>query len=143
MKKIFILFTIAALTAGIYLYVHKPVYGSPKSYELTKEVYRSGIKIIDIRTQQEWEDTGIVKGSYPITFFGGNGDYDMDIFTQKLDKIVKKDEKFALICRSGKRTAKAARILYHLGYKKVADLRGGIIAADNNDVPIVPYDPKQ
>lgn len=139
MKKILIFFLIAAITACVYLYVHKPAYGSYATDELTETFYSTHIKIIDIRTEPEWENTGIIKGSYTITFFDGNGDYDTGIFTQKLDKIVKKDEKFALICRSGKRTAKAAKILYNLGYKNVIDLRGGIIAAMGNGIIPVPY----
>lgn len=32
------------------------------------DVVKSGVKIIDIRTEPEWKETGLVENSIPITF---------------------------------------------------------------------------
>jgi len=83
-----------------------------------------GIKIIDIRTPPEWRETGIVKGSYTIVSFTQNGFNPK--FLEELDRVVKKGETFALICRTGSRTAEVSKWLaYDKGYN-VIDLKGGI-----------------
>ncbi len=84
------------------------------------------LKIIDIRTQAEWVETGIVKGSYLITFFDEKGGYDIDAFLDALDKVVKKGEKFAIICRTGSRTGVVAEFLGKKLDYNVVNLRGGI-----------------
>jgi len=85
------------------------------------------IKIIDIRTHEEWRETGIVKNSYTIMFFDELGNFDVEGFLKKLDMAVKKDEQFALICRVGSRTGIVAEFLSDkLGYK-VINLKGGIM----------------
>lgn len=94
--------------------------------EATPEVVKSGIKIIDIRTSPEWKETGIVENSVPITFFDEQGRYDAQAFLSELDKHVKKDREFALICRTGNRTAAVSDFLSKQGYK-VVNLKGGIV----------------
>lgn len=100
--------------------------------ELTQEwasesFLNKNIKIIDIRTPGEWKETGIVKGSYPIMFFNEKGDPLVEDFLQALNKVVKKDEPFALICRVGSRTAMVSQFLSkRLGYR-VINLKGGIM----------------
>ncbi|OQX49627.1 MAG: hypothetical protein B5M46_04610 [Epsilonproteobacteria bacterium 4484_20] len=82
------------------------------------------IKIIDIRTPPEWRQTGIVKGSYTIVSFMQKGFNPK--FLEELDKVVKKGEPFALICRTGSRTGEVSKWLaYDKGYN-VIDLKGGI-----------------
>lgn len=70
--------------------------------EVTEDFVKSGIKIIDIRTSSEWKDTGIIENAIPITF-DAQGHYNADAFMAELDKHVKKDREFALICRTGNR----------------------------------------
>lgn len=84
------------------------------------------LKIIDIRTLPEWKESGIVKGSYTIEFFNQQGGYDVNKFTAELNKVVKKGEKFAIICRTGSRTSAIASFLSDkLGYNLI-NLKGGI-----------------
>ncbi|RLB70100.1 MAG: rhodanese-like domain-containing protein [Deltaproteobacteria bacterium] len=99
------------------------------------------ITIIDIRTKPEWRHTGIVKGSETITFFDVNGEYDMVNFRKQLDQIVAQDEEFAIICRSGARTRRAARYLTQVGYK-VIDLKGGVKYLPKIGISLVPYPEK-
>ena len=89
-------------------------------------VNNTKMKIIDIRTKGEWADTGVVKDSYLLTFFDERGNYDVEGFLAKLDKIVDKDEEFALICRTGNRTGMVSNLLgVKLDYK-VTNLQGGL-----------------
>jgi len=98
-----------------------------------------GIKIIDIRTPSEWMQTGIVEGSHTIMFFDEQGGYDADTFLSALNKIVTKDEKFALICRTGSRTTMISQFLSEkLGYN-VVNLKGGILSLMAQGYKPTPY----
>ena len=84
------------------------------------------IKIVDIRTPSEWKERGIIKNAYTIMFFDEKGGYNVDKFILALNKVVKKDEKFAIICRTGHRTTTIADFLGNkLGYNLV-NLKGGM-----------------
>ncbi|MFT7824657.1 MAG: rhodanese-like domain-containing protein [Sulfurimonas sp.] len=92
----------------------------------SKDFLKHEIKIIDIRTPPEWKETGIVEGSYTIMFFDERGRFDIPKFLNELNRVVKKDEQFALICRTGSRTMEVSKFLANeLGYN-VINLAGGI-----------------
>lgn len=117
MKKIFIalIITMSSLMAEL-----TQVWATPQFVE-------KKMKIIDIRTPAEWRETGIVEGSYTIMFFDEQGNYDVPKFLKELNKVVKKDEQFALICRVGSRTGMVAEFLSKdVGYR-VINLNGGIM----------------
>ena len=100
--------------------------------------FNKKITIIDIRTEPEWRHTGIVKGSKTITFFAVNGEFDYDNFLKQLNRVVDKNEEFAIICRSGARTRVAAKYLTQSGYK-VINLKGGVNYLAKIGVSLVPY----
>ncbi len=107
----------------------------------TPEFVEKNMKIIDIRTPAEWKETGIVKGSYTITFFDEKGNFNVETFLKQLDMVVKKDEAFALICRVGSRTSIVSEFLSErLGYK-VTNLKGGIMKMIHEGYKTVPYQP--
>lgn len=83
------------------------------------------ICIVDIRTEPEWEQTGIVHGSKCITFFELDGGYDAEGFLAKMDKLGGKEQHIGLICRTGSRTHQVAMFMHQHGYK-VQNLSGGI-----------------
>jgi len=98
-----------------------------KNVWVTPQFLNKNIKIIDIRTPGEWRETGIVKGAYTVMFFDEKGKYDVPKFLKNLNKIVKKDEQFALICRTGSRTAEISKYLSaEFGYN-VINLGGGMM----------------
>lgn len=141
MKKISIVISMLVLMLVVIFIAVKPSHDAPADEPLTQTLIDSGIKIIDIRTAPEWEMTGIVKGSYPITFFDERGGYNIAEFTEQLSSIVSKDEKFAIICRTGNRTSMAVKILREQGYKNVIDILGGVKAGGQNGIALVPYIP--
>ena len=86
----------------------------------------SGVKLIDIRRLEEWEQTGIVDGSIKLTAFDGRGQF-INSFVEMLEKTVQADEEFAVICRSGKRSAVLSNWLATKGgYNNVLNVQGGI-----------------
>ncbi len=105
----------------------------------TKSFLAKPIKIIDIRTPAEWAQTGIVKGSYPIMFFNDKGEAKPDAFLVQLNKVVKKNEKFAIICRTGSRTAAIAPFLSDEKDYNVINLQGGIMKLMQEGYKPVPY----
>jgi len=85
------------------------------------------MKIIDVRTEGEWIQTGVIKDAYLITFFNEQYGYDVEEFLTALNKVVKKDEKFAIICNSGSRTKLISNFLGNkLGYN-VINFDGGMV----------------
>lgn len=116
MKKLFLAFFFLATFA----------FAELRHVEVSEDFVKSGIKIIDIRTAPEWKETGIVANSIPITFFDAQGHYNADAFLEQLNKYVKKDIEFALICRTGNRTVAVSDFLSKNGYK-VVNLKGGIV----------------
>lgn len=109
---------------------------------IDQKLIDSKIKIIDIRTPGEWKTTGLVKGSIPIMFFDEQGNYDMNAFLAKLNKVVKKDEKFAIICNSGNRSKVVGTYLGKQLTYKVIDLDGGVQYAIAKKLPLEPYKEK-
>ena len=86
-----------------------------------------GVPIIDIRREEEWFSTGIIKNSHLLTFFDKNGNYNLENWMSKLEKIVQINKPFILICRTGRRTNIIANYLSkETNYKHVYDADGGI-----------------
>ncbi len=109
-----------------------------KTANVTPQLVQSGIKIVDIRTEPEWVQTGIVKGSIPITFFDERGSYDAQKFLDALSGHVKKGEEFALICRTGSRTAAISEFIGKQGYD-VINLKGGVMSLMQQGFELTPY----
>jgi rhodanese-related sulfurtransferase len=85
------------------------------------------MKIIDIRTKGEWVQMGIIKKAHLITFFDERYGYDAKAFLEELDRVVKKDEEFAIICNSGSRTKLIANFLGVKNSYNVVNLTGGMM----------------
>ncbi len=106
----------------------------------TLKLLEQNIPIVDIRTPSEWKETGVIEGSIPIMFFDEKGNYDVRRFLKELNTRVDTTQPFAIICRTGSRTAMVARFLSNeLGYD-VIDIVGGIIEAKKRGFPITPLE---
>jgi len=86
----------------------------------------SEMKVVDIRTAGEWQQTGIVPGSKTITFFDEMGGYDAEGFLKEMDALGGKEVEIGLICRTGARTAQIAGFMSQQGYN-VKNLAGGVM----------------
>lgn len=88
---------------------------------------KSGVTVVDIRTQPEWEETGIVEGSKLLTFFDERGRADPATWLEKVKPFAKPDQPIVVICRSGNRTKAVSQFLsQQAGYSKVYNVKNGI-----------------
>jgi rhodanese-related sulfurtransferase len=102
----------------------------------------AGVPVIDIRTAPEWQETGIVPGSHPLTFFDERGKADPAAWLQKAREVARPDEPVVVICRSGNRTKAVSQFLsQQAGYAKVYNVKSGIRAWIQEGRPIVPAAP--
>jgi len=91
-----------------------------------KDMMAKGVPVIDLRRQDEWNSTGIIKGSHMITAFDGKGRLQVD-FLPKLEKIVGINDEVILICRTGNRTALISNALANnKGFTKIFNVQKGI-----------------
>ncbi|GAB6042673.1 FKBP-type peptidyl-prolyl cis-trans isomerase [Endothiovibrio diazotrophicus] len=102
-----------------------PKFRSVDNAEL-EALLANGTKLIDIRRPEEWKQTGVIEGSVLLTAFDGRGRLVRD-FPAELEKVVGKEESFALICRTGSRTAALAGALSErAGYPGIINVTDGI-----------------
>lgn len=79
---------------------------------------KADLTLIDVRTPEEFAQ-GNIKGSENINFF----DADFEVQMLKFDK----KEPIYIYCRSGNRSAKAAKQLKEMGFQEIYDLKGGFL----------------
>ena len=107
-----------------------------------EKLNKSGVPVIDIRLQSEWEETGIVSGSRLLTFFDEKGRADPVGWLEKVKPIAKPNEPVIVICRSGNRTKAVSQFLSQQGgYTTVYNVKSGIkgwIGAGGAVVPATP-----
>ena len=106
----------------------------------TPDFVNRDIKIIDIRTPEEWKETGIVENSYTIMSYDEKGNFNVGTFLKQLNAEVNKNEQFALICRTGSRTGRVSRLLSEKFGYNVINLMGGITKMIEEGYKTVPLD---
>ncbi len=89
---------------------------------------QKGTVIIDIRTPQEWAETGTIKNAKRIMFFNQQRQPVVEQFMAEFEKFVSsKDQSFILVCRSGSRTNAVTNFLdKKLGFSQGAHLAKGM-----------------
>lgn len=104
-----------------------------------EKMLKDGATLVDIRRQEEWQQTGIVKGANTITFFTKAGRINPN-FMAEFTALVKPEQAVILICRTGNRTRAASKaIAQQLGYKKVYNVTRGITGWIAEKRPVVTY----
>ena len=94
---------------------------------------KQGVPLIDIRTNSEWQNTGIIKNSKLLTFFDRDGKSDVKSWMNKLREMAKKDEPLIIICRSGRRSGIVSDMLVNEeNYSEVYNANSGIMAWINS-----------
>ncbi len=88
----------------------------------------AGALVIDIRTDKEWQTTGVIPGSHTMEFFGADGKYDAHKWLTDLSTLKSAPEQpVILVCRSGNRSGRLGNCLtQQLGMKNVYHLSDGI-----------------
>lgn len=87
-----------------------------------KAIQIHGVQLIDVRTPEEYAD-GHIENAVVINYFS-------DDFKEKAQQL-DKNKPVYLYCKSGKRSAKASKVLSELGFIKIYDLQGGYSAWSN------------
>ena len=91
-----------------------------------KFIEENSTKIIDIRTEDEWKNIGVIPKAHLITFFGKDKKFSGELFLQELNRVVEKDEPFAIISNSSSRSKLVSNFLGKKHDYKVINLLGGI-----------------
>ena len=91
------------------------------------------IVLVDVRTENEWQ-SGVAKGAHTVTL----GDPRM---VDTIYGFLKEDETkpVAVICRSGMRSGRAAKLLVQAGFTNVSNVKGGMMAWAAANLPTGPY----
>jgi len=92
-----------------------------------KKLQKEGVPVIDIRTPQEWNTTGIIEGANKITFFAENGQPLLADWFFEVGHLVKdKKTPFIIYCAHASRTQALGEGLTQMGFETVYQLKGGI-----------------
>ncbi len=93
--------------------------------------------VIDIRTPREWENTGIIPNSHPVTFFDSRGNYNAEQWLAEVNKLKSSpDQEIILVCRSGVRSGRAGHYLSQtLNLPNISHLKNGMNSWLRADLP--------
>ena len=72
--------------------------------EKIKILLESSVPLIDIRTEGEGRETGVIKSSHLLTFFDKDGNYDFKKWMVEFGEIAGENGPVIIICRSGRRS---------------------------------------
>lgn len=86
--------------------------------DFTKKIKNSNVKLLDVRTPDEF-NAGAIDNAINIDYFEAN-------FKDELLQL-DKNQPLAIYCKSGGRSGRAAKLLKKLGFKEVYDLKGGYL----------------
>lgn len=89
--------------------------------EVAAALESGDLVLLDIRTPEEWKETGLAKGAWPVSMHRPD-------FSKNLQMILAKykPEQVAIICATGGRTSYVADVLAQNGIKGVVDLSEGM-----------------
>lgn len=96
--------------------------------DASRQMETGDLVVLDIRTPQEWAETGIADGAWPVSMHTPE-------FPQQLQAILSqyRTSEIALICATGGRTAYVTEILEKNGIVGVADVSEGMFG--NGEAP--------
>ncbi|NOY56375.1 MAG: rhodanese-like domain-containing protein [Actinobacteria bacterium] len=97
--------------------------------EIQADLGDAGFVLLDVRTPEEY-GAGKLAGAENIDFYATD-------FRDKLSQLDKND-RYLIYCRTGSRSGKTLKIMRELGFTRVEDIGGGIVAWAQAGLPIVP-----
>ena len=100
--------------------------GEATSEDLVK-AREDGVIIIDIRREEEWQETGIIPGAEMVTAFDASGSVHPEFLDSFRSVVPGPDTPVMLYCRTGNRTTSLGNALIEqLGFSNVTHLSDGI-----------------
>ena len=88
-----------------------------------------GLTIVDVRDREELADLGVVDGAIHVPLAH------LRHYARRWDR----DQPIVLVCRSGRRSARAAEQLGEVGFTRVASLTGGMLAWHDHGLPVADH----
>jgi len=76
-----------------------------------EELIKVGVPLVDIRTEREWYETGVIDQSNLLTFFDKYGASKVEEWITNFEKIAGRQDPVIIICRSGRRSRIVANYL--------------------------------
>ena len=101
---------------------------SPK--EVNQFLKTKGGLLLDVRTTQEWNEDGYIKGAVLIDA------YAKDLRQQVGNKVTDKKKPIYVYCAAGGRSARVAQRLIQEGYTQVYNMKGGIYQWIEEGLPL-------
>ena len=124
-KNIRLILLAVLLGLALFLSVNAPPYNSLNNNQL-QVLLKNNVPIYDIRRPEEWRQTGVIEGSQLLTFVDTGGRVQPG-FLEQFTIAIGKNDPVILICRTGNRTGKLARLLMEeLDYTNVFNVDDGI-----------------
>ena len=96
------------------------------------DMQANGGLIVDIRTPEEWAESGVIEGARLVTFDGAES------FLAALGPDLASGRDLILVCRSGRRMAAAADALAGVIANRIISVDGGMIAVVQGGYSPVP-----
>jgi len=94
---------------------------------IVEKMIDDNIVMIDVRREDEFKRTGVIKNAHLMTFFDKYGNHNIENWMNEFKKIItSKDQTFVLICAHANRTRTIGNFLIEQGYKNTAHLFGGM-----------------
>ena len=75
------------------------------------KLIKVGVPLVDIRTEREWYETGVIDQSNLLTFFDKYGNSKVEEWITKFEKIAGRKDPVIIICRTGRRSRVVADYL--------------------------------
>ena len=75
------------------------------------KLIKVGVPLVDIRTEREWYETGVIDQSNLLSFFDKYGNSNVEEWITKFEKIAGRKDPVIIICRSGRRSRVVANYL--------------------------------
>ena len=117
--------TLVGITAG----AEEAAKDKPIKVEQAAGKIDAGVQLLDVRTKEEW-DEGHLKGAKLVTL-------SEEGFAVRAKAVLDPKKPVIVYCRSGNRSAKAAKQLRDGGFTTVLVLAGGIVAWEKEGKPVV------
>jgi len=106
------------------------------SFQVQK-LSKSGVSIVDIRTKEEWDKTGVIPQSILLTFFDSSGNYDFKKWYADLKKTTPNYKSIIIICRSGRRSGLVANMINQKYNSIVYDANTGMNSWIKSDLKVI------
>ena len=109
------------------LEVTTPVVLGQATAEDLMKAQSEGVVVIDIRREEEWQETGIIDGAATVTAFAASGRVHPKFLDKFRELAPSPDTPVMLYCRTGNRTTSLSNALIdQLGFSDVSHLSAGI-----------------